>query len=302
LCNLYVSKDMERHLGKDENGYAIFAWDKIQKFGGTFKCDWVRHSPYFPSEEKVIQWYADGLLEHIGMKDIIEDWKDGEFKIYDERLLKLLKLDDIEPGKYKKDKPSTSIWPSGEVKDRLVPTYLTMPKGPQRNNARREYIKQHGKPSELEESLNEKVPTWTEGGPLLVPVEPKKRVIPDYEKRIDEIRQEIADILKDVPESEDVPRTVKEGWGDSIEKWIKVEFTSEAPWNKEWIDKVDYAWFGVVKPDSTHFKPLVLCSKNRDYHLNGGGWDYFSCKWSDDKRWLPIMEDALKAVKAKFGK
>lgn len=157
----------------------------------------------------------------------------------------------------------------------------------------------------LNEQLNailERIPTYAEGGPLLVPIEPEERVVPDYEKRIDEIRQEIADILKDVPESEDVPRTLKEGWGDSIEKWIKVEFTSEAPWNKEWIDKVDYAWFGVVKPDSTHFKPLVLCSKNRDYHLNGGGWDYFSCKWSDDKRWLPIMEDALKAVKAKFGK
>ena len=151
FCDLDVSRtNMERHIGKDENGYAIFAWDRTsQKFDGRYNYDWVRRSPYFQSEEDAIQWFADGLLKHTDMDDIIEGWKDGSFEIYDDRLIKLLNLDNIKAGKYE----SPSIWPTGEFKDRLVPTYLTMPKGPQRNNARREYIRIHGKPSELEESL-----------------------------------------------------------------------------------------------------------------------------------------------------
>ena len=151
FCDLDVSRtNMERHIGKDEKGYAIFAWDRTsQKFDGRYNYDWVRRSPYFQSEEEVIQWFADGLLKHTDMDDIIEGWKDGSFEIYDDRLIKLLNLDNIKAGKYE----SPSIWPTGEFKDRLVPTYLTMPEGPQRNNARREYIRIHGKPSELEESL-----------------------------------------------------------------------------------------------------------------------------------------------------
>ena len=35
----------------------------------------------------------------------------------------------------------------------------------------------------LNEQLLERIPTWAEGGPLLVPIDPEEKVVPDYEKR-----------------------------------------------------------------------------------------------------------------------
>ena len=113
-----------------------------------------------------------------------------------------------------------------------------------------------------------------------------------------EIRNRILNILRD-KEGCSYPTLhakLEDGF-DSVQKWIYVPFESVVPWDHD--EKTTYAYFGITnRPES----PLYLFSKERDYHLNGGGWDFYSLTASDPyQRELPIWEDALKAVEAKFG-
>jgi hypothetical protein len=171
LCDLdkHLSES-GRYIGLKNSKYGIYRYVRTtQKFNGSWNYDYKLISPEFTSEQEAVKWFAEDLLNNNGEETLYTCIKEGSLKIYSDKLNAQLGTTNINAGTLK-----TSLrFPSGDNKGiEPLPNYKLEPNKAKANNLRRDYIQTHGK---AYEGLNEKVPTYAEGGPLLVPIEPSEQ-------------------------------------------------------------------------------------------------------------------------------
>ena len=145
------------YLGTEDGKYGIYKElnDHIRRDGTPVWSMRRISRKLFDSEREAKEWLAKYLLNY-DRKETIEDYiKNGIVIIYDNDLKSILGLQDVQPGK-RAPEPSLGVFSRGSVGRSAdpVPSYVLMPKGPQRNNARADYIKLHGKPYENENFKN----------------------------------------------------------------------------------------------------------------------------------------------------
>lgn len=147
----------EIYLGTEDGKYGIYKElnDRIRR-DGTPVWTMTRISrKLFDSEREAKEWLAKYLLNN-DRKETIENYiKNGVVIIYDNDLKSILGLENVQPGK-RVPEPSLGVFSRASVgrSANPVPSYVLMPKGPQRNNARIDYIRLHGKPYENENFKN----------------------------------------------------------------------------------------------------------------------------------------------------
>ena len=177
LCDLdkHLSES-GRYIGMKDSKYGIYRYVRTtQKFDGSWNYDYKLISPEFNKEQEAIEWFANDLLDKNSEEDLYSCIKEGSFVIYDAKLNAQLGTTNIKSGKLN----TNPKFPTGDNKGiDPVPNYMLEPNKAKANNLRRDYIKTHGK---TYEGLNEKVPTYSEGGPLLVPIEPTEQRKQDRE-------------------------------------------------------------------------------------------------------------------------
>ena len=143
----------EIYLGTEDGKYGIYKElnDDIRRDGTPVWSMRRISRKLFDSEREAKEWLAKYLLNY-DRKETIENYiKNGIVIIYDNDLKSILGLEDVQPGK-RAPEPSLGIFSRGSVGRSAdpVPSYALMPKGPQRNIAKRDYMKLYGKPYEYE--------------------------------------------------------------------------------------------------------------------------------------------------------
>ena len=141
------------YLGTEDGKYGIYKEvnDHIRRDGTPVWSMRRISRKLFDREHEAKEWLAKYLLAY-DRKETIGDYiKNGIVIIYDNDLKSILGLEDVQPGE-RVPEPSLGVFSRGSVGRSAdpVPSYTLMPKGSQRNNARADYIRLHGKPYENE--------------------------------------------------------------------------------------------------------------------------------------------------------
>lgn len=148
IANLDTDRsDTRFYVGEMDGKYSIYEYDIVRiKLNGDPVWSYRKISELFNSMDEAIRWFADYILEDNSVETIRSAVANGNTGIYNDQLKSLLGITQVG----KKRRQSMFLDRGSSNKLMPVPDYMRMSKGAQRNVARNNYMRIHGKSYEDE--------------------------------------------------------------------------------------------------------------------------------------------------------